>query len=76
MKTLKTILIAAILASYMGCATKSVTLPKASTAAVSNNLNQLADSLAEANRNVKDIKGKLSEIDAKAVRIQESIRNW
>ena len=79
MKMQKYILSAVICASsvFAGCATKHESqLPRVSTAAVSNNLNQLADSLASANQNVQAIQGKLSEIDAKAVRIQESIRHW
>lgn len=78
MKAPKSIIIAVICAFTLcaGCAHKSATLPRASTAAVSNNINQLNDSIGKVRQNVSDVKGKLSEIDAKAVRIQESIRNW
>lgn len=50
--------------------------PHASTAAVGNNLTNLGNSINSAQQNVKDVRGNLSEVDAKAVRIQESIRNW
>ncbi|MEI6278292.1 MAG: hypothetical protein WCQ16_02770 [Verrucomicrobiae bacterium] len=59
-----------------GCTAKPTVVPRASTAAVGVNLDQLQESLSQAQAQVKGIRGNLSEVDAKAVRIQESIRHW
>lgn len=50
--------------------------PKASTSAVGTNLNSLGNSISSAQESVKGVRGTLSEVDAKAVRIQEYIKNW
>ena len=46
------------------------------TALVGVDLDKLSQSLDVAKKNVDATRSKLSEVDAKAVRIQESIRNW
>jgi len=73
---MKTLLALTVLLTFAGCTTKPTAVPRASTAAVGVNLNELGDSLGAARSNVAGIRGNLSEVDAKAVRIQESIRNW
>jgi outer membrane murein-binding lipoprotein Lpp len=76
----KNIAAAILFAAYAlaGCHTvkpiKSSITP--STAAVGADLDKLSQSLDSAKKNVDATRAKLSEVDAKAVRIQESIRNW
>jgi len=69
-------LLLAVLCLTAGCKSIPSQAPHASTAAVGVNLDELGRSLGNARSNVDGVRSDLSEVDAKAVRIKEAIRNW
>lgn len=76
MKTLTLISILALAGCHVPNTAQRATAPVASTAQTGVSLDSLGKSLGSAQRNASATSGKLSEIDAKAVRIEDSLRNW
>lgn len=73
------LLLALLIAGLTACRTtrpEATQPPPATTAAVGVNLSELQQSLASARGSLTAARTDLSDADAKAVRIQESIRNW
>jgi hypothetical protein len=72
------ILAAAALAMmfFTSCVATGGGAPHASTAAVGVDLDGLGQSLGKARGSVDGVRSDLSAVDAKAVRIQQQIRNW
>ena len=62
--------------SLPSCATKNPAKPNVNTAQVGENLNDQKKSLEDAQCHVKNIKSNLNDIDDKAIKIQDAIRNW
>lgn len=65
-----------LLSLLTGCVTRSSVPPRASTATIGAQLNNLETSLGKARGSVNAVKNDLSYVDSKAVKIKEALRHW